>query len=186
LEEAVEKVIFPYNYEDKTRLMDERVLRKMYPSAYAYLEIKKDVLAQRDKGKGEYEGWYAFGRTQSLERVRNKLFFPKMSDRPPRCIINSDENLLFYNGQAIIGHTIDEMVLMKKIMESRLFWYYIKTTSKPYSSEYYSLNGNYINNFGICRLTRAEKKFLLNEDDRDVIDSFLERKYRIRITNAKI
>ena len=33
-------------------------------------------------------------------------------------------------------------------MESRLFWYYIKTTSKPYSSNYYSLNGNYINNFG--------------------------------------
>ncbi len=171
-----------YSSPEETKLMEERVFREIYPSAYAYLETKKDVLAERDKGKGEYENWYAFGRTQSLEKVQNKLFFPKMSDRPPHCIINSDENLLFYNGQAIIGHNKEEMVLIKKIMESRLFWYYIKTTSKPYSSEYYSLNGNYINNFGICELTETEREFFLGEDDRSALDSFLERKYRIQIT----
>lgn len=184
VEEAVEKVIFPYNYMDKTMLMEERIFREIYPSAYAYLETQKDVLAERDKGKGEYENWYAFGRTQSLEKVRNKLFFPKMSDRPPYCIVNTDENLLFYNGQAIIGHTIEEMIVIKKLMESRLFWYYIRTTSKPYSSAYYSLNGNYINHFGICELSESDRDFLLKEQDKNAIDVFFERKYRIEITDA--
>ena len=102
-----------------------------------------------------------------------------MSDRTPSYIINSDENLLFYNGQAIIGHSKQEMILIKKIMESRLFWYYIKTTSKPYSSDYYSLNGNYIKNFGICKLDGEELEFVLNEHDRNKLDNFFERKYDV-------
>jgi hypothetical protein len=86
---------------------------------------------------------------------------------------------MFYNGQAIIGHSENEMLLIKKIMESRLFWYYIKTTSKPYTSNYYSLNGNYIRNFGICQLDNDELNFVLNEQDRNVLDTFFERKYDI-------
>lgn len=178
-DEIKEKVIFPYTNEDKPKLLDEVSFKQYFPNAYNYLSDKRAILAKRDKGKGKYENWYAFGRTQSLERVRNKLFFPKMSDQIPSYIINSDENLLFYNGQAIIGHNQDEMMIIKKIMESRLFWYYIKTTSKPYSSDYYSLNGNYISNFGICNLSDTEKEFVLNEQDKDALNIFFERKYDI-------
>ena len=64
-------------------------------------------------------------------------------------------------------------------METRLFWYYIKTTSKPYSSNYYSLNGNYIRNFGICNLDEKEKKFVINEQNRNKLDAFFEKKYDV-------
>jgi adenine-specific DNA-methyltransferase len=179
LKNLKEKVIFPYDNEEKARLLDEAFIKESFPQAYLYLQNKKKILAERDKGKGDYENWFAFGRTQSLEKVKNKLFFPKMSDRTPSYIINSDDDLLFYNGQAIIGHTKQEMILIKKIMESRLFWYYIKTTSKPYSSNYYSLNGNYIKNFGICNLDEKELEFVLNEHDKYRLDTFFERKYDI-------
>jgi methylase of polypeptide subunit release factors len=179
LKNLKEKVIFPYDNGQKAKLLDEVFIRESFPKAYLYLQNKRKLLAERDKGKGEYENWFAFGRTQSLEKVKNKLFFPKMSDRTPNYIINSDDDLLFYNGQAIIGHSKHEMVLIKKIMESRLFWYYIKTTSKPYSSDYYSLNGNYIKNFGICNLDDEELDFVLNENDRNTLDTFFERKYDI-------
>ncbi|TAF72014.1 MAG: hypothetical protein EAZ53_17155 [Bacteroidetes bacterium] len=66
-------------------------------------------------------------------------------------------------------------------MESRLFWYYIKTTSKPYSSNYFSLSGNYIRNFGICDLNENEIKFIISEQDRYVLDNFFESKYGIKI-----
>ena len=181
-----EKVIFPYTNEDKPKLFDEVYIKKKFPNAYKYLLNKKNILDKRDKGKGKYENWFAFGRTQSLERVRNKLFFPKMSDKIPSYIMNFDENLLFYNGQAIIGHDQEEMTIVKKIMESRLFWYYIKTTSKPYSSDYYSLNGNYIRNFGICNLNYTEKKYVLNEQDKDVLNVFFEKKYDIDLQNSNI
>jgi len=179
LKNLKEKVIFPYDNEEKAKLLDESFIKENYPKAYLYLQNKRKILAERDKGKGEYENWFAFGRTQSLEKVKNKMFFPKMSDRTPSYIINSDDDLLFYNGQAIIGHTRQEMILIKKIMESRLFWYYIKTTSKPYSSDYFSLNGNYIKNFGVCNLNSDELEFVLNEPDRNTLDVFFEKKYDI-------
>ncbi len=177
-----EKVIFPYDNADKPSLLNENFIKENYPKAYNYLLNKRRILDNRDKGKGEYENWFAFGRSQSLEKVKNKLFFPKMSDRVPSYIINSEDNLLFYNGQAVIGHTEDEMLFIKKIMESRLFWYYIKTTSKPYSSEYYSLNGNYIKNFGVCQLSDSEMDFVLNENNKNILDVFFEEKYEIRLT----
>ena len=179
-----EKVIFPYDNSDKPKLLQEDYIKENYPKAYIYLQNKKQILANRDKGKGSYENWFAFGRSQSLEKVKNKLFFPKMSDRVPSYIINSEDNLLFYNGQAVIGHSEEEMIFIKKIMESRLFWYYIKTTSKPYSSEYYSLNGNYIKNFGICNLTKNERSFVLMENDQLKLDIFFENKYDIIIPSC--
>jgi len=176
-----EKVLFPYNAEIKPKAIEEDLLREQFPRAFEYLQVKKKILAERDKGKGKYEKWFAFGRTQSLEKVGNKLFFPKFSDRIPSYLIINDDDLMFYNGQAIIGHSEEEMQLVKKILESRLFWYYIKTTSKPYSSEYYSLNGTYIKNFGIPDFAEDDVRFLINEPNQLIIDEFLEDYYNIRL-----
>jgi hypothetical protein len=186
LKMAMEKIIFPYDNNPKPKLLRESIFKRLYPFGYKYLKKMKLTLAERDKGTGKYEKWFAFGRTQSLERVMNKLFFPKMSDVIPSYIINSDENLLFYNGQAIIGHTMEEMILAKKIMQSSVFWYYIKTTSKPYSSNYYSLNGNYIRNFGVCTLTDGEKEFVLKENNQMILDAFFERKYYIDFSEKTV
>lgn len=179
LKNLKEKVIFPYDNGAKPKLLNEDFIRNTFPQAYSYLQNKRIILSKRDKGKGEYENWFAFGRSQSLEKIKTKMFFPKYSDRTPSFLINNDENMLFYNGLAIVGHSEEEMRVIKKIMETRLFWYYIKSTSKPYSSNYYSLNGNYIRNFGICALDSSEIDFVLNEDDRNVLDLFFENKYEI-------
>lgn len=185
-DETKEKVLFPYTDELKPKALEENVLKAKFPNAYNYLKNKKAELAKRDKGKGKYEKWFAFGRTQSLEKVGNKLFFPKFSDKIPSYLISNDDDLLFYNGQAIIGHSEDEMLFIKKILESRLFWYYIKTTSKPYSSEYYSLNGTYIKNFGIPDFTENEIDFLINESNKDIIDAFLEDYYNVQLSEQLV
>lgn len=177
-----EKVIFPYRQQEKPKLLDENLMKESFPEAYKYLQDKRKILAERDKGKGNYENWFAFGRTQSLEKIKNKMFFPKYSDRTPNFIINSDDDLLFYNGLAVVGSSETEMEIIKKIMESSIFWYYIKTTSKPYSSDYYSLNGNYIKNFGVCELTEKERKFLIKETDQNILNEFFEDKYELKVT----
>lgn len=177
-----EKVIFPYDQQEKPKLLDENLMKESFPEAYKYLQNKRKILAERDKGNGNYENWFAFGRTQSLEKIKNKMFFPKYSDRTPNFIINSDDDLLFYNGLAVVGSSETEMEIIKKIMESNIFWYYIKTTSKPYSSDYYSLNGNYIKNFGVCELTEKERKFLIKETDQNILNEFFEDKYELKVT----
>jgi len=177
-----EKVIFPYDHQEKPKLLDENLMKESFPEAYKYLQNKRKILAERDKGNGNYENWFAFGRTQSLEKIKNKMFFPKYSDRTPNFIINSDDDLLFYNGLAVVGSSETEMEIIKKIMESNIFWYYIKTTSKPYSSDYYSLNGNYIKNFGVCELTEKERNFLIEETDQNILNEFFEDKYELKVT----
>jgi len=177
-----EKVIFPYDQQERPKLLEEKLIKGNFPEAYKYLQNKRKVLSQRDKGKGSYENWFAFGRTQSLEKIKNKMFFPKYSDRTPYFIINSDDDLLFYNGLAVVGSSEIEMKIIKKIMESNVFWYYIKTTSKPYSSNYYSLNGNYIKNFGVCELTNEEKIFLMEETDQNILNEFFKDKYEVNVT----
>ncbi|WP_418501782.1 HsdM family class I SAM-dependent methyltransferase [Flagellimonas sp.] len=179
-----EKALFPYNDQTKPKALEEEVLKERFPFAYKYLRKKKSELAERDKGKGNYEKWFAYGRTQSLEKVGNKLFFPKYSDKTPNYLISNDDDLLFYNGQAIIGHSEEEMQLIKKILESRLFWYYIKTTSKPYSSQYYSLNGTYIKNFGIPDFSQNDIDFMINEPNQHLIDTFLEDYYNVQLNEV--
>ncbi len=185
-DEVKEKVLFPYDDGIKPKVLEEEVLKEKFPNAYKYLNKIKEELSKRDKGKGKYEKWFAFGRTQSLEKVGNKLFFPKFSDKIPSYLISNDVDLLFYNGQAIVGHSVEEMLFIKKILESRLFWYYIKTTSKPYSSDYYSLNGTYIKNFGIPDFTKNDIDFILKEANQNTINDFLEDYYDIRLNEESI
>lgn len=174
-----EKVIFPYDDGIKPQLLKENYIKQNFPHAYNYLENKKTILAGRDNGEGDYENWFAFGRTQSLEKMKHKLFFPHLAAKTPNYLINSDENLLFYNGLALLGQTRNELLVIKKIMESRLFWFYIQNSSKPYTSGYFSFSSNYIRNFGICNLDKDEIRFVINEQDKSVLDNFFETKYDI-------
>lgn len=183
ISDILEKIIFPYVLIDgKTVVMAEDALKNHFPFAFKYLLSKKKVLAKRDNGNGKYPAWYAYGRTQSLGKSGYKLFLPKISNKPPVCTITTDEDLYYYNGQAIISNDLNWLIIIKKIIESKLFWYYILNTSKPYSSNYYSLNGGYIKYFGVYDFSENDINYLLNEDDNDKLDSFLYEKYQIQVS----
>ena len=181
IDDILEKLIFPYEGSPKPSLLDEEYFKATYPFAYQYLCDNKEVLSMRDKGARTYEKWYAFGRTQSITPQIHKLFFPKYSNTIPHYILNSDKNTYFYNGQAILADNTDDLLLIKKILMSKIFWFYITMTSKPYASNYYSLNGTYINNFGICELTPDERTFILHETNPVKLESFFEDKYDIKV-----
>ncbi|MGV2295869.1 HsdM family class I SAM-dependent methyltransferase [Morganella morganii] len=182
LAELTEKIIFPYNDEENPQIITEKEMIKYFPFTYSYLSSKKDILSLRDKGNNkDYPSWYAFGRTQSLQKIKNKLFLPKISKSSPYSIISTDENLMFYNGIAIVEHSLNELIFIQKIINTRLFWYYITNTSKPYSSDYFSLNGNYINNFGVYQFSADEINYIISEKDKNKLDVFIENKYGVKV-----
>src|SRR6202012_3325811 len=150
-----EKLIFPYEFiNGKPSVIPKTRFERQYPQAYKYLSLHKNVLAKRDKGKGkDYAPWFMFGRTQSLEKLTHKLFFPHITSQIPNYLINSDEDLLFYNGLAVIGKSVEELLILSKLLSSRLFWFYIKNTSKPYGSSFFSLSSNYLKDFGVYQFT---------------------------------
>jgi adenine-specific DNA-methyltransferase len=74
---------------------------------------------------------------------------------------------------------VQELLILRKLLSSRLFWFYIKNTSKPYGLSFFSLSSNYLKDFGICELTPEEKTYILQETDKDTLDRFFEEKYNV-------
>lgn len=178
-----QKIIFPYTRENNTiNLLDEDVLQQDYPNTYRYLSDKREILDKRDKGKGNYDEWFAYGRNQSLEQYEHKMFFPHITPNTPNFVINNEENLLFYNGLALIADTERELEFMKRIMSSRIFWFYIINSSKPYGSGYFSLSRNYIKNFGVYDFNEEEINLIIAEDNQDRLNQFIESKYEIELS----
>ncbi len=148
--DLIEKIIFPYRHdnEGKPIFIQRDEFIKKYPKAYKYLLTQKELLFTRDKGKGKYSDWYAFGRSQSLELRKEKLFFPQLVKKGFKTYYSEDENLYFYNGMCAYASK-KELLKLQQIMKSDEFWKYIENKAKYYSSGYYGLGRNYLKDFGI-------------------------------------
>lgn len=182
-----EQIIFPYHQENlqanlfdlrsnKLRIFDETYFEENFPNAFAYLEGNKKQLLNRDKGKNKKYKWFEFGRTQALNDFGKKLLFPYMAGQP-YFVYSEQKDLLLYAGYAIYFDSERELKVLKRILESDIFWYYIKQTSKPYSGNYFALAKNYVKDFGICKLDENEKEYLLNTNSIDERNKFLLDKY---------
>ncbi len=148
--ELIEKIIFPYKHDKngKPIFIEKEEFQNLYPNAYKYLLTQKDLLATRDKGNGKYPDWYAFGRSQSLELRKEKLFFPQLVKKGFKTFYSEDENLYFYNGMCAYASKKD-LLKLQKIMKTERFWKYIENKAKHYASGYYGLGRNYLKDFGI-------------------------------------
>ena len=149
-DELVEKIIFPYRHDEdrKPIFIEKNEFIKMYPDTYEYLLTQKELLSTRDKGNGKYSDWYAFGRSQSLELRKEKLFFPQLVKKGFETFYSEDKNLYFYNGMCAYASK-RELKKLQKIMKSDEFWKYIENRAKHYASSYYGLGRNYLKDFGI-------------------------------------
>lgn len=177
LELQMEKLIFPYMKDDgKVVLMSEDYLQTNYPRTYAYLTDYKNDLAQRDKGKRQYQEWYAYGRTQALNIKGYRLFFPYLASKPI-FILADEKELMFYNGYALVSDDLEQLIFLQKVLCSKVFWYYIKNSSKPYGGEYMSLAKNYVRNFGIIDMTPRQRRKFMELTEQKNIDEYLSKLY---------
>ncbi len=180
LDDIVEYIIFPYRQNEHSQmiLIPEDEMKKGFPLAYRYLVSCRDILTKRDKGHTDkYPAWYAYGRTQSLQIPRYKLFFPKIANKALNCELVDDTKLLLYNGMAFVSGEESTLLILKKVMESELFWQYVTRNSKPYASGYYSLNGVNIKNFGIPNFTSEQQAAFLAMTDKNEINNWLMQFY---------
>lgn len=176
--EKEEKIITPY--DDNTNVIKEDFFINNYPKAYAYLQSCRDVLDARDKGEGDYGAWYAFGRTQAIADSGRKLLFPYMSDLP-HFVYMPQRDMMIYCGYAIYSESETELLFLKRVLESSVFDYYMKHTSKPYSTGYYSYAKNYVKSFGVYPFTEQQKQHLLSLQSKEEVDNYLKEIYRVAI-----
>lgn len=85
---------------------------------------------------------------------------------------------MLYNGLAFVNSDKRKLMILKRIIESKLFWRYIQKNAKPYASGYYSLSGVDIKHFGIPILSLEEENELLAINDKTMIESWLKDHYK--------
>lgn len=176
--EKEERIIYPYDSENK--VISEDYLASQFPYAYKYLCSFREVLDARDKGEGDYGAWYAFGRTQAIADKGRKLLFPYMSD-VPHFVYTSQKDMMIYCGYAIYNDSEAELLFLKKILESSVFDYYMRNTSKPYAAGYYSYAKNYVKNFGLYPFSEEQKKHLLSLETKTEINEYIKTAYGVVI-----
>lgn len=176
--EKEEKIISPYDANHN--LISEQYFLDNYPNAYHYLESCREVLDARDKGEGDYGAWYAFGRTQAIADTGLKLLFPYMSDLP-HFVYMPKKDMLIYCGYAIYSDSETELLFLKRVLESSVFDYYMKNTSKPYSTGYYSYAKNYVKSFGIYPFSAEQKRHLLSLKTKTEVDRYVGELYGVTI-----
>jgi type I restriction-modification system DNA methylase subunit len=186
-----EQIIFPYQANnmqlnmfeggrEKVSVFEESYFQDTFPNAFEYLKYNQQQLFNRDKGKPKKYKWFEFGRSQAINDYGKKLLFPYMSSQP-YFVYTNQSDLLLYAGYAIFCESERELKVVKRILESDVFWYYIKNTSKPYSGNFYALAKNYVKDFSICELTEDEEDFLLDNSSLNDRNVFLKEKYGVSI-----
>ncbi len=89
--------------------------------------------------------------------------------------------MMIYCGYAIYNESETELLFLKKVLESNIFDYYIRNTSKPYSTGYYSYAKNYVKSFGIYPFSDEQKKHILSLRTKEEVDDYIRFIYKIAL-----
>lgn len=191
------RIIFPYVVNDGTAIViSENEMKKKYPKCFEYLLSVKDVLKQRGKGKHEYIPFFAYGRTQGLNKHGIKVYTPTFSQYP-RFIFDNNRDSLFTNGyalfykenennnfglfaheRALITYEENHDVLLK-ILNSGLMHFYVSRTSVSIEGGYPCYQKNFIEKFTIPEMSDKDIAKLRALHSKEEIDAFLLNLYQI-------
>lgn len=176
-------VIFPYEWDgSRYRVVSEEVLRSVYPNTYEHLASCRKSLESREKGRVNGEAWFAWGRRQSLDAPGPKLLTKTFDSSPGFALDESDA--LFCNGYSVrvrqdrtlFADSFPGLGLLQHILNSDIMEYYARLTSFQIEGNYQCYQKNFIEKFGIPKLTKSELA-LLEESQND------EREFSARLAN---
>lgn len=184
--DATHRLIFPYRPDGRGghEVIPEDELRRHYPRTAAYLDAVRDDLARRDRGRKTYPAWYAYGRSQGLSTVGEKLLSPLYADRP-RFLRAADPHLLHLNGVAVLpkpGCGVDVDAL-HAVLNSAFLHYWVAATSPAIDGGYHGYQRSRIADFPLPPLDGDTQQRLAaaRRRSRDDVDTILAGCYRTPI-----
>ena len=178
IDDAKRYIIFPYvRSQNGYTLIDESVFKSTFPLTYSRLSMQRKALDSRDKGKGNHQGWYAYRRTQGLNRYGKKLLFPTFSNKPKFTYVDN-EDALFCNGYAVFENDKYSLDVLERVLNSRLMDYYVSNTSYRIEGGYYCYQKKYVGRFSLPRFSETDIGFILKAS-KEELNAFLWNYYKL-------
>ncbi|GAB2564464.1 type IIG restriction enzyme/methyltransferase [Spirosoma aerophilum] len=138
-------ILFPY--KDATLLQTSELLEN-YPKVWAYLNIHKSFLENRESGKFKNEKWYVFGRNQALDVITQpKIFTPDIAPTPRISYDDAGEFMFtggVSGGYGIVPNDNISPYFLLAILNSKTAFWYITKTSTQMRGGWYSFESRYI------------------------------------------
>lgn len=182
IDNKARKIIFPYKkINGKFIAYDEDEMKNKFPKAYEYLLSKKEILETRSSGKQPLKYFYEWGRTQSMEAPSNKLLTKTFSGRPN--FILDKTNSLFCNGYAVKAKLEIDVLILQKILNSKVMDYYSKLTSFQLNGNYQCFQKNFIELFNIPELTSKDIEYI-EKNNGDTLDKYLCALYELEYNDV--
>ncbi len=139
-------IIYPY---EEGRLIPEEKLADCYPKAYDYLNKFKSLLLERDKGAIPAHKWYAFGRGVSIVSGFGEKILTSSMNKTPNFHYCDDKDALYYSGYCVKPLKGVNVKALVKELNSEKMETFIRLTSRPYQSGWYSYAKSFIQSFPV-------------------------------------
>jgi hypothetical protein len=117
------------------------------PLTAAYLRAHEPDLRRRENGRMDHDGWYAFGRTQSLgSHDPPKLGVPRLCERLRASA--DQQGGIYLDNVDVNGILLDKggpsVCVLAVLLNSRLLDYIFRRGSVPFRGDYFSANRQFI------------------------------------------
>ncbi|NJO00866.1 MAG: hypothetical protein HC880_03470 [Bacteroidia bacterium] len=148
-----EYILFPYRpVNHRYVAIPEEELKACFPLAYHYFCKIRPFLDARDKGKKQYETWYAFGRNQGLNTsFGKKIIFSPISQQP-NFVFSENEEATIYSGYFIKLKENPSPERYQKLLEqlnSSRMAEYVAISSRDFRGGWKAYSKNVIEDFVI-------------------------------------
>jgi len=151
--EPMSYCIYPYKLvNDKTRILEEKELKQLYPLGYDYLkEHKKELKEIRVKQKTNKEYWYSCHRSREINLFEiNRIITPYAS---LGCNMTLVEPGIYQNTKVysiiIKERQKEDIKYWLGILNSKIMWFFMSKTGYVLRGGYYAFTKDYMSPFPI-------------------------------------
>jgi adenine-specific DNA-methyltransferase len=144
-------VFFPYYVNAQADLVRIGDLKKNYPKTYDFVMANKPSFESREKGKAKkLKEWYAYIYEKNLTKFdQDKLISMEICSSHPNITINRSK--VYHSTTVYSLASIDDAgpsyEFLLGVLNSRLFWWFLKSTGDTLQGDARRMKTNYINPF---------------------------------------
>jgi|TARA_R110000772_G_scaffold156942_6_gene268189 adenine-specific DNA-methyltransferase len=161
-------VFFPYLIDEKTnvaKLVTLKELKHNYPLTHAYVTHYEKAFKARERGKAEkLDEWYAYIYPKNLNKFdQTKLTSMEICSTHPNVTVNSDG---IYHATTLYSFVKDDETsesyeYFGAILNSNLFWWFLKTTGDTLQGDARRVKTNYVNPFPLPEKPEMDEEIKL-------------------------